>query len=113
MKDLEVAKKMTRSVHMNSVGVSKESQTRAAKIIGVICDSYQNFGSMESEHFFEYSKHLMRERWEKLRAAIEKSKVFTVDKYPRAYCNFTNESSETYPGNFSLSFTLYSLYSGY
>ncbi|XP_027362831.1 L-tryptophan--pyruvate aminotransferase 1-like [Abrus precatorius] len=98
VKDIGVAKKMTRYVQMSSIGVSKESQTRAAKIIGVLCDSYQNFGSVESELFFEYSKRILRERWEKLRLVIEQSKVFTVAKYPRAYCNFTNETSETYPG---------------
>jgi len=100
VKDIEVAKKMVTFVQSSSMGVSKESQTRAAKIIGVICDGYQNFKSIESELFFEYSKRLMRERWEKFRGAAEQSKVFTVTKYPRAYCNFTNEISETYPSTF-------------
>lgn len=98
MNDIEVAKRMTRFVQLSSIGVSKESQARVAKIIGVICDGYQNLKSNESELFFEYSKRLMRERWEKFRGAVEQSKVFTVAKYPRAYCNFTNETSETYPG---------------
>ncbi|CAL0314081.1 unnamed protein product [Lupinus luteus] len=40
----------------------------------------------------------MRERWEKLRAAIGQSNIFTAANYPKAYCNFTNESSQTYPG---------------
>ncbi|KAK2427956.1 tryptophan aminotransferase-related protein [Trifolium repens] len=97
VKDIEVAKKMVTFVQSSSMGVSKESQTRAAKIIAVICDGYQNFKSNESELFFEYSKRLMRERWEKFRGAVEQSMVFTVTKYPRAYCNFTNEISETYP----------------
>ncbi|XP_061372763.1 L-tryptophan--pyruvate aminotransferase 1-like [Gastrolobium bilobum] len=98
VKDIEVAKKMTTFVQMSSIGVSKESQTRVAKIIGVICNSYQNFGSMESELFFKYVRRLLRERWEKLRVVIEQNNVFTVAKFPRAYCTFTNESSETYPG---------------
>ncbi|BAT99499.1 hypothetical protein LR48_Vigan03g318400 [Vigna angularis] len=98
VKDIEVAKKMTRYVQLSSIGVSKETQTRVVKIIGVVCDGYQNFGSMESELFFEYSKHLLRERWEKLWAVIDESKVFSVAKYPKAFCNFTNESSEPSPG---------------
>ena len=106
MKDIDVAKKMTRFVQMSSIGVSKESQTRVAKIMGVICDSYQKFGSMESELFFEYSKRILRERWEKLRAVIDQTKLFTVAKYPRGHCNFTNESSETYPGKFLYFFSL-------
>lgn len=99
VKDIEVAKKMTRYVQMSSIGVSKESQTRVAKIMGVICDGYQNFGSMKSELFFEYSKRILKQRWEKLWEVIEESKVFSVAKYPKAYCNFTNESSESFPGN--------------
>ncbi|GAU33819.1 hypothetical protein TSUD_221560 [Trifolium subterraneum] len=97
VKDIEIAKKMATFVQSSSMGVSKESQTRAAKIIAVICDGYQNFKSIEFELFFEYSKRLMRERWEKFRGAVEQSMVFTVTKYPRTYCNFTNEISETYP----------------
>ncbi|CAL0330848.1 unnamed protein product [Lupinus luteus] len=95
VKDIEVAKKMTHFLYLSSVGASKESQIRAAKILGVLCDSYQNLGS---QPFFEYGKCLMRERWEKLREVFEKSNVFTLAKYPKAYCKFTNETSETYPG---------------
>ncbi|XP_057448521.1 tryptophan aminotransferase-related protein 1-like [Lotus japonicus] len=97
VKDIEIAKKMTRFVHLGSHGVAKESQARAAKIMGAICDDYQKFESIESELFFGYCKNILRERWEKLKGAIEKSKVFTLTKYPRAYCNFANESFETYP----------------
>ncbi|KAE9597005.1 putative transaminase [Lupinus albus] len=98
VKDVEVARKMTRFIQLSSIGVARESQTRLVKIIGGLCDSYINFGSTQSELFFHYGKRRLRERWEKLRAAIEQSKVFTAAKFPRAYCNFTNESSETYPG---------------
>ncbi|OIV93062.1 hypothetical protein TanjilG_20724 [Lupinus angustifolius] len=98
VKDVEVATKMTRFLQLSSIGVAKDSQTRFVKIIGALCDSYNNFGSAESELFFQYGKRRMRERWEKLRAAIEQSKIFTAANYPKAFCNFTNESSETYPG---------------
>ncbi|KAF7829326.1 L-tryptophan--pyruvate aminotransferase 1-like [Senna tora] len=97
VKDIEIAKKMTRFIQMSSIGVSKESQTRAAKIMEVICDSYQNFGSKESDLFFEYSKRLMKERWEKLREVVDQNGFFSLPNFPRAYCNFTKESSETYP----------------
>lgn len=99
MKDIEVAKKMVMFVQMSSIGVAKESQTRAAKIMGVICDGYQKFESIEPDQlFFEYCKNILRERWEKLRRSIELRKVFTVAKYPKAYCNFANESFEALPG---------------
>ncbi|KAK2374384.1 tryptophan aminotransferase-related protein [Trifolium repens] len=98
VKDIEVAKKMIRFVHLNSIGVSKESQIRAAKMIGVICDGYQNLKSIGSDHlFFDYGKRLMKERWEKFKGAIEQSKVFTLTKYPTSYCHFNKDLSEQYP----------------
>ncbi|RDX80790.1 L-tryptophan--pyruvate aminotransferase 1, partial [Mucuna pruriens] len=98
VKDIDVAKKMTRYVQLSSIGVSKESQIRVAKIVEVICNGYQKIGSMESELFFEYSKRIMRERWEKFWKVVEQSKVFSVTKSPKTFCNFTNEASETYAG---------------
>ncbi|XP_028769390.1 L-tryptophan--pyruvate aminotransferase 1-like [Neltuma alba] len=99
VKDKEIAKKMTKFIQMSSIGVSKESQTRVAKIIEVLCDSYKNFklGSKESELFFEHSRRLMKERWEMLREVIKQNSGFSLPKFPRVYCNFTNESTETYP----------------
>ncbi|KAK4263155.1 hypothetical protein QN277_028612 [Acacia crassicarpa] len=101
VKDKEIAKKMTKFIQMSSIGVSKESQIRVAKIIEVLCDIYENFkcsgSSKETELFFELSKCLMKERWEKLREVIKQSNDFSLPKFPKAYCNFTNESSETYP----------------
>ncbi|MED6217668.1 hypothetical protein PIB30_019800 [Stylosanthes scabra] len=99
VKDIEVARKMTRFIQMSSIGVSKESQIRVAKIIGVICDSYQKIGSslQSDDLFFEHSKCMLRERWDKLRAAVGKTNLFSLDKYPKNYCNFTRQNSETYP----------------
>ncbi|GAU48551.1 hypothetical protein TSUD_99570 [Trifolium subterraneum] len=98
VKDIEVAKKMIKFIQLNSIGVSRESQIRAAKIIGVICDGYQNLKSIESDRlFFYHSKRLMKERWEKFKGAIEQSKVFTLTKYPTSYCHFNKDFSEQYP----------------
>jgi len=100
VKDIEVVKKMMRFMHLCSIGVSKDSQIRAAKIIGVICDGYENLKSVGSDHlFFDYTKKIMKERWEKFKGAIEQSKVFTLPKYPTSYCHFTKELSDKYPGN--------------
>ncbi|KAK4263153.1 hypothetical protein QN277_028610 [Acacia crassicarpa] len=102
VKDIDIARKMTRFIVLNSKGVSKESQTRAAKIMEVLCDSYQSLRfdgyNKESELFFEYSRRVLKERWEKLREVINKNGDFILhNKFSqRAYCNFRNESSETY-----------------
>lgn len=101
VKDKEVARKMVKFMEVSSIGVSKESQLRAAKILGTICDDYQNFGPKETENFFEYAKRIMIKRWEKLRETIKKSEIFSLPKYPQEYCIFSSEYAETYPGKSS------------
>ncbi|XP_015956841.1 tryptophan aminotransferase-related protein 1-like [Arachis duranensis] len=95
VKDIQVAKKMVHFIQVSTTGVSKESQIRAAKILGVVCDSYQSLGPKGSEHFFDYGKRLLRERWDRMRQVIGQCEVFTVAKPSSAYCNFTKESFET------------------
>uniref|UniRef100_A0A2N9IR09 Alliinase C-terminal domain-containing protein n=1 Tax=Fagus sylvatica TaxID=28930 RepID=A0A2N9IR09_FAGSY len=98
VKDKNIAQKMIEYITISSIGISKESQIRAAKIIGVLCDGCQNVGSKESENFFEFSRNLMVKRWQKLSEALQHSKCFTVSKHPREHCLFTGEFTETQPG---------------
>ncbi|GAY36290.1 hypothetical protein WN943_020459 [Citrus x changshan-huyou] len=90
VKDTEVARKMTRFIELGSIGVSKESQLRAAKILGIVCDDYPNF--------FEYGRRLMSERWNMLRQVIRQSGVFGLPEYPLEYCNFTGKFTNSHPG---------------
>ena len=41
MKDQEVAKKMTKFIEVNTIGVFKDSQLRAAKVLRVVSDSWE------------------------------------------------------------------------
>lgn len=96
MKDKDIAKKMTQYITITSIGVSKESQFRAAKIMEVICDGCsQNVGS---ENFFEYAREVMSKRWQKLREALQDSECLSLFKYPRERCLFTGELNERLPG---------------
>ncbi|KAK4263152.1 hypothetical protein QN277_028609 [Acacia crassicarpa] len=103
VKDIDIARKMTKFIVLNSVGVSRESQTRAAKIMEVLYNSYQSLrfdgSKKDSELFFEYSRHLLKDRWEKLRRVISENGDFILHNQfsQRAYCNFRKESSEAYP----------------
>lgn len=101
MKDKEVAKKMVEYIMVNSIGVSKESQIRTAKILKVVKETCKS----ETESFFEYGREMMKNRWEKLREVVKESDVFTLTKYPEAYCNFFGKSLESYPGNYFFSFS--------
>ncbi|GAV89080.1 Alliinase_C domain-containing protein [Cephalotus follicularis] len=94
VKDKEVARKMIEFIMINSIGVSKESQLRAAKIFEAVCDSCQNSGS---ENFFEYGQRLMGGRWEKLRQVLKNSEILSLPEYPLVYCNFSGKIMETKP----------------
>ncbi|KAF2301638.1 hypothetical protein GH714_028453 [Hevea brasiliensis] len=94
VKDKVVARKMIKFIEVSSIGVSKESQLRAAKILGVVIEGCQDSAS---ENFFEYSQCLMAERWEKLRDVVKKSQIFSLPKYPQEWCNFTSKYVESHP----------------
>ncbi|KAH7857511.1 hypothetical protein Vadar_013541 [Vaccinium darrowii] len=94
VKDKDVAIKMTKFIEISTIGVSKESQIRSAKILGVISDSCLHPGS---NNFFEYGHRIMAERWGKLREVVGSGKIFSLPEYPTEYCLFTGEFSETHP----------------
>jgi L-tryptophan---pyruvate aminotransferase len=92
---------MTKFVEISTIGVSKESQLRAAKILGVISDSCQTDRSPELDNFFEYSKQLLSERWERLREVVKENELFSLQKYPLQYCHFFGDFTESHPGKAS------------
>lgn len=94
MKDIEVAKKMVHYLTINSIGVSKESQTRATTILNELTKTCRN----KSESFFEYGYEKMKSRWERLCEVVESSDTFTLPNYPQAFCNFFGKTISTTPG---------------
>ncbi|XP_062109483.1 L-tryptophan--pyruvate aminotransferase 1 [Humulus lupulus] len=98
VKDEAIARKMTKFIELSSIGVSKDSQIRAAKIMEVICEDYQDFKHHQnSNHFFEYARKLMENRWKRLREVVARSNVFSLPKYSQEYCLFHGECTESYP----------------
>ncbi|XP_073048636.1 tryptophan aminotransferase-related protein 2-like [Primulina eburnea] len=98
VKDQEIAKKMTEFIVLSSIGVSKESQIRAAKILQVVSDSHKYTGDFnEGEAFFEHSHKLMARRWKQLRDAVKNGKIFTLPEFPLGHCSFTNRSFASQP----------------
>ncbi|KAJ9176348.1 hypothetical protein P3X46_011669 [Hevea brasiliensis] len=98
VKDKVVARKMTKFIEVSSIGVSKESQLRAAKILGVLIENCQHLGTADSDNFFEYSQGLLTKRWEKLRDVVKNSQIFSLPKYPQKWCSFTGKYTESRPG---------------
>ncbi|GLT36605.1 hypothetical protein SLA2020_109720 [Shorea laevis] len=95
VKDERIARRMTKFIELSSIGVSKESQLRAAKILEVISDDgLQNFAF---ENFFEYSHRVMAGRWVRLREVVESSEIFRLPEYSEDFCNFNKELTSSYP----------------
>lgn len=92
---------MTKFIELNTIGVSKDSQVRAAKVLKVVSDSSEHAAgnSEEDESFFEFSYQLMAGRWKLLRKAVKHSGSFSLPEFPPAFCNFLNRVSEPQPGN--------------
>lgn len=98
VKDREIAKKMTTFIEINTIGVSKDSQIRAAKILQTVSNSYDHGGNPEEEEsFFDYSYNLMENRWKKLRAAVNKSGQFSLPNFPLGTCTFSGRYFEPQP----------------
>ncbi|CAN1152258.1 L-tryptophan--pyruvate aminotransferase 1 [Linum perenne] len=91
VKDKEVAKRMTMFMQICTIGVSKDSQLRAAKILGVVTDDCENHDIEPDETFFGQSRKVMEERWGKLKQAIRVQDTFILPKYPQQYCKFSEK----------------------
>lgn len=92
MKDAEVAKKMVKFMEISTIGVSKEAQHRAARVLEKIVAG-------EAKGFFEFGKSVMAERWRKLREALKGSEeLLQLPDFPLQYCSFNKELNRARPG---------------
>lgn len=83
-------------IEISSIGVSKESQLRAAMILGNLTD--QRYDS--ANNFFLFGQAILNLRWKKLREVVEKSKIFTLPEYPLEFCKFSDTYTRANPGKF-------------
>ncbi|XP_059641949.1 tryptophan aminotransferase-related protein 2 [Cornus florida] len=98
VKDREVAKKMTKFIELNTIGVSQDSQLRAAKILQAVSDSYDHASKPEGgELFFDYSHNQMAKRWKQLREAVKQSRLFSLPDFPLGLCSFSGQTFELQP----------------
>ncbi|CAL4951865.1 unnamed protein product [Urochloa decumbens] len=97
VKDRDVAKKMTKFIELNTIGVSKDSQLRAAKVLKAVSDAYELPEAREEHRLFDYGRRKMIERWSMLREAAAASGIFSLPEETSGYCNFANETAATNP----------------
>jgi L-tryptophan---pyruvate aminotransferase len=97
VKDRDVAKRMAKFIELNTIGVSKDSQLRAAKVLGAVSDAYE-LPEAAQHRLFDYGRRKMVERWRVLREAAAASGAFSLPHETSAFCNFTKETAATNPG---------------
>ncbi|KAK2979908.1 hypothetical protein RJ640_020150 [Escallonia rubra] len=81
VKDEAVYQRMLMYMILSSMGVSRDTQLRALKILKVISEG-------NGREIFEFSYQTMSDRWEKLSKALSKSKRFSVQQTAPQYCTF-------------------------
>jgi L-tryptophan---pyruvate aminotransferase len=103
VKDRGIAQKMTKFIELNTIGVSKDSQLRAAKVLKAVSDGYElPAGTKPAHHrLFDFGRHKMVERWSMLREAAAASGIFSLPEETSDHCNFTKEMAATNPGTVS------------
>ena len=88
---------MTKFVELNTIGVSKDSQIRAAKVLEAVADSCGE-AAPRGRDFFAWSYRLMAERWQQLREAVKSSGRFSLPEFSPAFCHFQGQDSVPQPG---------------
>ncbi|XBI36491.1 hypothetical protein VPH35_121994 [Triticum aestivum] len=95
VKDLEVAKKMTYFVDRSTIGVSRDSQLRAAKILTLVSDAYDD--DKDTRRLFDFAQRCMADRWQALRATVASTGMFSLPEETSGYCTFTKQIVPAYP----------------
>lgn len=102
VKDPEVARKMVYFVDRSTIGVSRESQLRATKILGVVSDAYEtppagDGSGATGPRLFDFARRRLEERWRTLRAAVAASGAFSLPEETAGHCNFSKRTVTACP----------------
>ncbi|PKA63905.1 Tryptophan aminotransferase-related protein 2 [Apostasia shenzhenica] len=97
VKDENVAKRMVKYIEVSTIGVSKDSQLRAAKILKAVSSGYELEETAESYKLFHFGWKMMNDRWRRLREAATATGVFSLPVFQPEYCNFKNDSTSPSP----------------
>uniref|UniRef100_A0ACD5TKL9 Uncharacterized protein n=1 Tax=Avena sativa TaxID=4498 RepID=A0ACD5TKL9_AVESA len=102
VKDREVAQKMNKYLELNTIGVSKDSQLRAAKILETVADGYERQpagATGDASLLFHYAQRQMMQRWRALRAAVTASGIFSLPDEVAGFCTFAKDTVTANPGS--------------
>ncbi|XP_020594490.1 tryptophan aminotransferase-related protein 1-like, partial [Phalaenopsis equestris] len=95
VKDADLARRMVKFVELGTIGVSKDSQHRAAAILRAVSNGYESGGACKLFHF---GRKMMAERWERVREVVKAKGAFGLLEYPPpSYCGFLREEATHLP----------------
>ncbi|KAL4311882.1 hypothetical protein GQ457_01G012760 [Hibiscus cannabinus] len=83
VKDESVFNRMISHMQINSMGVSRDTQLRAFKLLKAIQE--------EGTGIFDFAYRTMKTRWERLSATLSLSNRFSLQRFNPQYCSFYNE----------------------
>ncbi|MBA0732809.1 hypothetical protein Gogos_016875 [Gossypium gossypioides] len=89
VKDETVFNKMVLHMQVNSIGVSKDTQLRAFKLLKAILE--------EGTQIFDFAYQTMKSKWERLATTLSLSNRFSLQKINPQYCFFYNKVRESSP----------------
>ncbi|CAL9020431.1 unnamed protein product [Prunus brigantina] len=81
IKNESVYQKMTEYMSSSSMGVSRDAQLRALKLINVVLET-------RGKQIFEFGYHTMRNRWKSLSKILSLSSRFSLQKLGPRYCTY-------------------------
>ncbi|KAG4380375.1 hypothetical protein JHK82_045233 [Glycine max] len=90
VKDEAVYEKMLTYMDMNTMGVSREAQLRALKLLDVALEG-------DGKEIFQFAYSTMRDRWIRLKEIISKTKRFSLQKISSQYCTFFKRGRDASP----------------
>eukprot|EP00257_Ricinus_communis_P019085 XP_015577968.2 tryptophan aminotransferase-related protein 4 isoform X2 [Ricinus communis] len=89
IKDEVIYQRMQTYLKLNTLGVSRECQLRALKLLKVVLQG--------GNAIFEFGQETMRKRWERLSKTVSMSKRFSIQKIPPQYCIYFKKVREASP----------------
>jgi L-tryptophan--pyruvate aminotransferase len=118
VRDPEIAKKMTKYIELNTIGVSKDSQIRASRVLRAVRRTYDLEHHHQHHHhsrdegsttkkkkknghgLFDFGYREMESRWAQLQAAISPSRCFNVSSPMSGHCSFFGRETTFNPGKY-------------
>ncbi|KAK4280139.1 hypothetical protein QN277_011802 [Acacia crassicarpa] len=91
VKDESVYEKMLTYLELNTMGVSRDSQLRALKILDVVLEEG------DGTEIFKFGYSTMKNRWMRLKHTLSKSNRFSLQKLTPQYCSFYKRVRELTP----------------